>query len=280
MPTIKKVLNSSVILANDGDGEDYIVLSKGIGYGRKPGQWVDVEQESKIFVPQTPSEMNNLMELLNTIPPVYLEIVRDVVKKAESTFNTSLNKHIYLALTDHIQFAIERIKNNMIITNRVFWEIKSFYAKEYGIGKYALELIQERLDISLPDEEAANIAFHIVNAQREENVQFDAMRAAKLIGMVTSIVTYTMRIEANKDSIHYSRFITHMQYFAERFFTGQTLDSEDDFLYSNMEVKYPKAIACAEKIRTLLIKEYEKMIPNEEVAYLAIHIQRLNESRR
>ncbi|MDF2473083.1 MAG: hypothetical protein K0R21_865 [Anaerocolumna sp.] len=35
-------------------------------------------------------------------------------------------------------------------------------------------------------------------------------------------------------------------------------------------------MSCAEKIRTYLCKTYDKVIPNEEVAYLAVHIQRLS----
>ena len=122
---------------------------------------------------------------------------------------------------------------------------------------------------------SANIAFHIVNAQKEEKVQYDAMRAAKLIGRVITLVTYFMNCQPDKESIHYSRFLSHMQYFAERFFTDRMLDSSDDFLYAQMEKGYPKALACAKKVRTHIIKEYNKGISNEEVAYLAVHIQRL-----
>ena len=42
-----------------------------------------------------------------------------------------------------------------------------------------------------------------------------------------------------------------------------------------MRSGYPAAMNCAEKIRTLLLKEYNLFISNEEVAYLTVHIQRL-----
>ena len=203
-------------------------------------------------------------------------MTQKIVAYAEQQLNTSLNEHIYLALTDHLHFAIERFRKNMIITNRVFWELKTFYPKEYQIGKKALEIVEQEIGgVVLPEEEAANIAFHIVNAQKEEKVQYDAMRAAKLIGRVITLVTYFMNCQPDKESIHYSRFLSHMQYFAERFFTDRMLDSSDDFLYAQMEKGYPKALACAEKVRTHIIKEYNKGISNEEVAYLAVHIQRL-----
>lgn len=275
MLRIKKVLNSSVVLVSNGDSEEFIVLEKGIGYGRKPGEAVEVQEESRIFVQLSPADRSQLAELLSAIPPCYLEITQEIVAYAEHQLNTSLNEHIYLALTDHLNFAVERFEKNMVITNRVFWELKSFYPKEYRIGIKALEIIRRKLGIELPEEEAANIAFHIVNAQKEEKVQYDAMRAAKLIGKVVTLVTYSMNCQPDKESLHYSRFISHMQYFAERFFTDRMLDSADDFLYIQMEQGYPKAVACAERIRTLLIKEYDKAISNEEVAYLAVHIQRL-----
>lgn len=275
MPQIKKVLNSSVILVSDEQEKEYIVLQKGIGYGAKTGQIVELSGESQIFVPLSSNERNQFLELLKEIPAAYLELSQKIVAYAENQLHTKLNEHIYLALTDHLHFAVERFKEKVVITNRVFWELKTFYPKEYQIGLYALDAVKEKLGIDLPEEEAANVAFHIVNAQKDENVQYDAMRAAKLIGKIVTLVTYLMKCQPDKESIHYSRFISHLQYFAERFFTDKMLDSPDDFLYEQLEKGYPKAINCAERVRTLILKEYDKAITNEEVVYLAVHIQRL-----
>ena len=276
MPRIKKVLNSSVILADDGNGRDYIVLQKGIGYGRKQGEWVDAKQESKLFISSERTELNQLVDLISSIPAEYIEITRLIVQEAEKILNTKLNEHIYLALTDHIHFAVERFKKKIVVTNRVFWELKTFYAKEYQIGLKGLEYIRDKIGITLPEEEAANIAFHLANAQKEPDSQGDAMRTAKLIGRVQMIVTYTMKCQPDKESIHFTRFLTHMQYFAERFFNDQMIDSTDDFLYHHLAKEYPKALSCAEKIRTQLVKEYGKAISNEETAYLAVHINRFS----
>lgn len=275
MPKIKKVLNSSVILAANEEDEEYIILDKGIGYGKKAGEIVEVSEGSKIFVHLSQRDHRQLAELLGSIPSEYVEMTQEIVAIAEAQLNTTLNEHVYLALTDHLNFAVERFHKHMIITNRVFWEFKTFYPKEYKVGQKALDLIQERMGIRLPDEEAANIGFHIVNAQKEAESQFDAMRAVKLVGTIMTLVTYLMNSQPDKESIHYSRFISHLQYFSERFFTNKMLDSKDDFLYDQMEKAYPKAFNCAEKIRTYIIKEYDKVISNEEVAYLAVHIQRL-----
>lgn len=272
---IKKVLNSSVVLAADGENKEFIVLEKGIGYGRKAGECVEIKDDSRIFVQLSQKDQNQLIELLSAIPGGYLEMTQEIVTYAEQYLDTSLNEHIYLTLTDHLHFAVERFRKKMVITNRVFWELKTFYPKEYQIGLYALDVVCREMQITLPMEEAANIAFHIVNAQKEDEVQYDAMRAAKLIGMVVKLVTYALNCQPDKESLHYSRFLSHMQYFTERFFTDKMLESEDDFLYQQMNEGYPKAVSCAEKIRTYIQRDYNKTISNEEVAYLAVHIQRL-----
>ena len=53
--------------------------------------------------------------------------------------------------------------------------MKTFYKKEYDIGLYALKLINKRLSVDLPEEEAANIAFYIINTQNDD-INHDAMR--------------------------------------------------------------------------------------------------------
>lgn len=275
MLCIKKVLNSSVILVVDEHDKESIVLEKGIGYGRKSGETVEMRDESKVFVPVAQTDGKQLLELLNRIPAIYLEMTQEIVAYAEKQLKTSLNEHIYLALTDHLHFAVERFCQNLVITNRIFWELKTFYPKEYKVGLFAIAIVKRELEIELSCEEAGNVAFHIVNAQKEEEVQYDAMRAVKLISTIVTLVTYLMKCQPDKESIHYSRFISHLQYFTERFFTDRMLDSTDDFLYYQMLNGYPKAIACAEKIRTQVVREYDKVITNEEVAYLAVHIQRL-----
>ncbi len=115
------------------------------------------------------------------------------------------------------------------------------------MGQRGLQKVKAKLGIELPDEEAGNIAFHIVNARQDPQAGYDAMRAAQLIGELSNIVTYSMHCPVSTESIHYARFVSHLQYFAERFFSGKLMDSEDDFLFQQMQQNYPAAVTCAEK---------------------------------
>ncbi len=272
---IRKVLNSSVVLVEDDGGEESILLGKGIGYGRRPGEAIERQPSDRVFIPLSNPDAQPMLELFSSIPPAYLDLTQDIVEDAQQTLGVQLSAHIYLMLTDHLHFAVERNQKGLVVVNRVFWEIKHFYRREYEIGLRGLRRMRELLGVSLPEEEAGNIAFHIVNARQDPAAGYDAMQAARLIGELTNIVTYRMHGTPDSRSIHFSRFISHLQFFAERFFTNKLLDGEDDFLFEQMCRGYPDAMECAERIRTFILRKYNVFLPNEETAYLALHIARL-----
>ena len=276
---IQKVLNSSVVLVRDDSGEESILLGKGIGYGRKAGEPIERQPSDRVFLPLSNPDAQPMLELFSSIPAVYLDLTQDIVDDAEQSLGVKLSAHIYLLLTDHLHFAVERQQKGLVVTNRIFWEIKHFYPKEYAVGQRGLQKVRAKLDIELPDEEAGNIAFHIVNARQDPQAGYDAMRAAQFISELSNIVTYSMHCPVSTESIHYARFVSHLQYFAERFFSGKLMDSEDDFLFQQMQQNYPAAVTCAEKIRTFILRKYGVFLPNEETAYLALHVARLTNGK-
>jgi beta-glucoside operon transcriptional antiterminator len=97
----------------------------------------------------------------------------------------------------------------------------------------------------------------------------------KIIDAVVTIVRYSMGIELLNDSLHFSRFIIHMQFFVGRLMANRMLISKDDFLFHQVSTRYPKARNAAERVRSHIVSEYDTQLPNEEVAYLTLHIERL-----
>ncbi|RDU24674.1 BglG family transcription antiterminator LicT [Anaerosacchariphilus polymeriproducens] len=276
MYTIEKVLNSSVVLANNEDGKKFILLGKGIGYGKKTGMIINKQSVEQIFIPVDNKELDRINYLVNTIPPKLIEVTQDIITYAQNVLNVNFNDSLYFILADHLNFAIKRYIENIKITNKVFWEIKNFYSKEFAVGLYALKLINTKFNITLPEEEAANIVFHLINAQNEKEESLDAMKSAKLVGVVVNIVKYSLNTKIDAESIHYSRFITHIKYFVERFFSNKLLDDNDNTLYEQMKNKYEEAFLCAMKIDEYFHEKYQLHLPFEEMAYLVVHIQRLN----
>ncbi|WP_285142011.1 CAT RNA binding domain-containing protein, partial [Lactococcus petauri] len=126
---IKKTMNSNAVLATDDKGIEYILLGKGIGYGKKIGAAVEEDTVNQTFIPLKSSNLKEYMGILEAIPPELLEITREIVSEAERVLDCKLNPSIYFMLGDHLNFAVERFRSNISITNRVFWEIKTYYPK-------------------------------------------------------------------------------------------------------------------------------------------------------
>ncbi|EGT3654249.1 PRD domain protein [Clostridioides difficile CD149] len=274
---IKKVLNSSVVLVHDANDNEFILLGKGIGYGKKTGEYICGSNDNQMFVPVENIKSKQFLELMDDIPVDILKLTQEIIVEAEKLLNSSFNKNLYLILADHFNFAIERMRKGIKITNRVFWEIKNYYPNEFKVGMVAIYMVEERLCIQLPEEEAANIAFHFANAMASDGNSYDTIKYAKVIGEIINIFVFSLNRTLDKKSMHYMRFITHIKFFVERFFSDSMLSSGDDLLFNQMKRSNPKEMLIALKVRDFLEKKYGKKLTNEEIAFLVIHIARVKQ---
>ncbi|HBG0609715.1 TPA: PRD domain-containing protein [Clostridioides difficile] len=274
---IKKVLNSSVVLVHDTKDNEFILLGKGIGYGKKTGEYICGSNDNQMFVPVENTKSKQFLELMDDIPVDILKITQEIIVEAEKLLNSYFNKNLYLILADHFNFAIERMRKGIKITNRVFWEIKNYYPNEFKVGMVAIYMVEERLGIQLPEEEAANIAFHFANAMASDGNSYDTIKYAKVIGEIINIFVFSLNRTLDKKSMHYMRFITHIKFFVERFFSDSMLSSGDDLLFNQMKRSNPKEMLIALKVRDFLEKKYGKKLTNEEIAFLVVHIARVKQ---
>ena len=196
---IKKVLNTSVVLAEE-NGREKVVLGKGIGFGKKVGMEIDPTTIEKSYEAINSPEAKQMMGLIHEIPEEYFEIANKIIEKAKTILSKDLNQMILFNLTDHIFFAIERYREGMIFSNKISYEIKTYYPNEYFIGLYAIKLINETYNIDLPEVESANIAFHFINAQQESN-QSDVGEITKLLNSLETLVRYSSKLDLNNSYI-------------------------------------------------------------------------------
>lgn len=271
---VKKSLNNSMLLATE-NGKDIVLFGKGIGFNIKPGTLVDLESVEQVFIPLNTIKSQHYLSLTDTIPSEFFEITHDIVKLAQSHYNEKLNSVLLFTLAEHLHFAVERSKTSANIANKLTWEIKRYYKKEYNIGEQARDMTSERFAVNLPEDEAVHIAFHIINATSQCD-ETNAHKQVELVNRVAEIVRYKLSQDIDVDSIHYARFITHLRYFAERVLNN-SLDIEDtDDFYNELIRFHPKAMMIAEAIREYIKNNYAISIPNDELTWLGIHISKLS----
>ena len=271
---IDKVINNNIISAFEESGTEVVVMGRGIGFKKKPGQTVPSEQVEKIFRMKSKTLAEQLKELLADMPLERVEISAEIIAYAKDQLKLKLNQSIYVTLTDHINFAIERVSQGIEPENALLWEIKRFYSHEFQLGTYALQLIYERLGIKLPEDEAGFIALHFVNAEYGTDIH-DALKFPNQMNDIMRIVEQELGLELDEGSLHYERFVTHVKFLLQRIYRKELLSSEDKELAQMMQRKYPKEYNCSEKVAAYIKEATGCTLSDEEVMYLSVHIRRV-----
>lgn len=271
---INKVLNNNVVTIINENNEEAVVMGRGIAFQKKKGNEIDESKVEKIFVLENKSINEKLLTLVNDIPAKYLEIAEDIIRYAEEKLNKKLNENIYLTLTDHISFAISRIEKNLEIKNAMLWDIKRLHKEEFAIGIHALEVIKEKLDVELPEDEAASIAMHILNGELDQEMP-EIVDMIKLIEEILKMVKYHFNIEFDEESINYYRFITHLKFFTQRLSSGRYYEDNDNDLFDMIKLKYPNSYECVKRIGGFVKQKYGTQLTKEEMLYLIIHTARV-----
>ena len=271
---IEKVINNNIISAYEKSGAEVIVMGRGIGFKKKQGEMVPADQISKIFRIKSRTLAEQFKELLANMPLERVRISDEIISHAKDHLKLKLNQSIYVTLTDHINFAIERVSQGIEPQNALLWEIKRFYPQEFQLGIYALELIQDRLDILLPEDEAGFIALHFVNAEYGTDIR-DAVKFPDQMQAIVDIVERDLGILLDESSLHYERFMTHIKFLIQRIYRKELLFSEDRELSLLMQRKYPREYQCSVKVAEYIMQATGSRVSEEEIMYLSVHIRRV-----
>lgn len=95
---------------------------------------------------------------------------------------------------------------------------------------------------------------------------------------ISDIVRLHFGYDLEEDSFSYNRFMTHLQYLAQRIVSGVSGGKNDAFLYEQVKINYPESFVCTKKIATYIETSYAFDLSLDEQVYLTIHIQRLKDN--
>lgn len=123
---IKQVLNNNAVIASDKDKE-VVVMGRGLAFQMKPGQSIDDKKVEKTFVLKDTSIGDKLVELMRDIPEEHLDLSYQIIEIAKKNLPYKLDDYLYIALTDHLSFAISRHNNGVDLKNPLLWEIRKYY---------------------------------------------------------------------------------------------------------------------------------------------------------
>ncbi|PKE28988.1 transcription antiterminator LicT [Rahnella sp. AA] len=275
---IAKILNNNVVVVVNDQQREQVVMGCGLAFMKKAGDELDDGKVEKIFALQNDELNAHLTELLSHIPMEVMTTCDQIISLARTRLG-SLQENLYIALTDHCNFSIERQKKGVPISNALLWETRRLYPKEYALGVEALDIIDARLGVRLPVDEAGFIALHLVNAQLNGEMP-EVARITRVMQEILNLVKYQLRLEYDEESLSYQRFVTHLKFFAQRMLNRTVVADDDMTLHVAVKENYPQAWLCSEKIGEYLATQYQRGLTTEEIMYLSINIERVRKESK
>ncbi|SFN23640.1 transcriptional antiterminator, BglG family [Izhakiella capsodis] len=272
---VQKVLNNSLVLSIDDDNREVIVMGKGIGFNSKAGDEIVPEAIEKLFVTQTLYVRGGYPEALSTISDEVIEMASMIISLANQQLTSKVREQIFFTLADHLNFAIERSRKGIILQNRLLPDVRRFYSQQFHVASEAVRIIRELYGIELPEEEVGNIAFHLVNGQTEGDDVAQAMQSVKMLKDIFNLVQYHFKQQIDTESINYSRFLIHMQFFLQRLQEGEQDGARDSFLLEQVIKAYPDAYRCALLIRDYVKAQLDSILGESELLWLTVHLVRI-----
>ena len=273
---IERIINNNVVSALDEDGKEIVVMGNGIGFGKKKGQTCDENRIEKVFHMEDERVLSQFKDLLAKLPLEYIQVSYDIISYAKQELGVKLNQNVYITLTDHISFALERLSDGMTFTNALHSEIRRFYPTEYSVGIHALHLIKEKTGISLPEDEVASIALHLVNA--ELNLQMrDIWVLTNMIGKMMDVIVQYLPI-LKEESLEMDWLLSYLKFVTCRVLMMKPLKEKgDEGLYRYLQSNCPELMEGVESIAGMLQEEYGCHMTEEEQLYLGVSLKRIKD---
>jgi beta-glucoside operon transcriptional antiterminator len=270
---IFRILNNNAVVVYDGSQEK-IVMGKGIAFQKKRNDIVPKSKVEKIFLLRDKSS-EKFQQLLETLPEKHIDIAERIISHAEGYLEAPLNDHIHIALTDHLSFALERLEQGFPIQNKLTNEIKFLYKKEFEVGVWAKEEIKKQIGVDIPLDEVAHIALHVHTAKMDSPSMSESLQTATILRDFVEKVEEIVGITIEETSINYQRLVTHLRFALNRVEEGSNFEPIDEDMLELIQTKYKEAYETSAEVAGYLKEEYSIGFPDSEVAYIALHIQRL-----
>ena len=270
MKVIKKI-NNNVVICLVHNNRELVAFGRGIGFPAAPYELDDLSKIDRTYYGVNSSYMG----LVNEIPEEVFEVAAKIVDMAVNYIDCELSSNLVFTLADHINFAIERNQRNMNLRNPFLYDIRYFYEKEMDIGNLAVKMIRRYLKVSLPEEEAGNIALHFINAEALSEKENEFNVSDTVVEEVTYLIEKELNIRIKREDFNYSRFVSHLQYLMKRKDAVSSISSDNIKLYMEMKEEFPVIYQCVLKIRDYMAGKLDWELSEEELLYLILHVNRL-----
>ena len=275
LKVIKALNNSIVHCYSEGLGREVLALGKGIGFKVEKDDYLTKPIE-KIYEIKEVKNFQDYKSLVSSVDEDLVSVSEEVISMLRKKFGENYNERLHIALLDHLNFAIRRHKNNLIVGNIFNDETKFMYPKEYEFSKEMVDLINKKLNIDLPESEIGFITMHVHSALNGENIGITTI-VVKIINDCLKIIEKEAHISIDDNDLSKQRLITHLKFAVKRALDKCLLTNLIDDV---IREKYKESYEISCKLRKHIKNDYCLELGGGEISYLALHIQNVINMRR
>lgn len=273
---IKNVLNNNVILV-EKKNKSYILVGKGIGFGKKKGTILEnPEGIEKRFISLVGLNDYEYENFLASIDPKIIEVGQKIIEMVSNKLGSELNPKIHVGLIDHLNFLIKRLQEGVEIVNPFLLETKLLYPEEYELAEEALRILEDCLEMKVPETEIGFLTLHIYGG-REDRSKEEALRSSQMIRQIIKYIEGKLKIQMSPESFDYKRFIMHLKGVIERVSEGKCIENQ---LLPDLREQLRLEFKIAYDISKMMERTLRVDVSESEVGYIALHLHRLRSHQR
>ncbi len=272
--TIRRVYNNNVVLGTEFDGTEVVLLGKGLGFQRRPGDLID-PAGAQHFVSEQPYRATQVAELLSDASFEQAEVARAIVEIARDDLAMQISQALLLPVLDHLCFAIRRAQEGIVIDFPLRWEVAQIFPAEAAAGRRALDLVEQRLGVRLQDDEWVAFALHFINHRWAGGDLGKTLAMTDTIARSFKLLEAEWGTQIDQNSMSSARFVTHIRYLFVRALEDRQLSGSQVDVMEPVRTSYPAAADSAVRLAALISDAVNRELTPEEVSYLALHTARL-----
>lgn len=270
---VAKVLNSNAILAHDEEENQVVLMSKGIGFGKRTGEEIkDNAENQKIFYIRDDNVNSAKLKQMDSEMKKVEEVTGEIVEVARERLHID-NSKLYGALLDHITFAVECLHMGLPIDNPFCGEIAILYSKEYETAQIAAEIIKERIGVEIGDGETGFIALHLYSARKNRHIR-SAMKSTRVYSEILTMVGKAIGKELDNTHAPAKSFLLSLHCLVTL-----TVNHNPIVMKLNQQIKLSltDSYRMAVQVANLIDQEMDVRLSEDAVAFIAVDIEKLKQ---
>ncbi|EUJ21733.1 PRD/PTS system IIA 2 domain-containing regulatory protein [Listeria grandensis FSL F6-0971] len=214
-------------------------------------------------------------DVTGIFPEEGLKEIIAIVREFSETHDFEFTDYAFQSIVIHLAIAVERIRKEEYVGNLASSVMKDALASQQQNTEALVTMLEESLDISIPDFEIGYIQMHLTAAYNQRNDDFFSNPVDPQDDVAGFIAACLAQMAYDQELLE--GLTTHMKSAINRLQLG--MHFKNPYL-SKIKQNFPRAFEEALYLKTNVEQKYDVQVNEDETAYIALHFEAYHERIR